>query len=98
MRNPTDSSRTSITIALSLGFLAMTLGGSALASDRKDASRDARGLVARQRPDPVAPPVATRTRVVEKAPPASANAPEWAGTWRDALRRLGLTLPEWSRF
>jgi hypothetical protein len=65
MRN---GSRTSLTIALSLGFVAMTLGESALAAGQRDATRGGKHPIVRIDPSPTpAPPLGTR-------PPASVSA------------------------
>ena len=99
MRNPTDSSRTSMTIALSLAFLAMTLSGPALAADRENASRGAKGAVAGHRPDRATLPISARTDVVvDRGPSFSAGTPGSAGAWRDTIVRLAFTLHSGIRF
>jgi hypothetical protein len=89
MPHPTIRSTTSLKVALSLGFLAMTLCGPALAADGKDASRGAKGDVVRQRPDHATLPVNARTGVEDKKPSSS---------WSDAFMRLALALREGIRF
>jgi hypothetical protein len=75
MRNPTNSSRSSLTIALSLGFLAMALCEPALAAGQRDASRGGKQSVVRNDPSPApAPPLGTKVRVIEKAPHAIVGA------------------------
>ena len=72
MRNPT---RSSLTIALSLGFLAMALCEPALAAGQRDASRGGKHSVVRNDPSPApAPPLGTKVGVIEKAPHASVGA------------------------
>lgn len=74
MRNPTNSSRSSLTIALSLGLLAMTLGQPALAAGQRDGSRGGKRSVVRIDPSPSpAPPLGTKVGVIEKAPHASVS-------------------------
>ena len=86
MRNPTNSSRSSLTIALSLGFLAMALCEPALAAGHRDTSRRGKQPVVGIDPSPApAPPLGTRVGVIEKAPHASVSASA-------ALMRLMFTL------
>jgi hypothetical protein len=77
-------------MALSLGFLAMTVGGPAAAADRRDASRGAKRSIVRFEPSPpVPPPINTRLGVIEKGPPLSVTA---------ALIRIAFTLRAGNRF
>ena len=87
MRNPTK-------VALSLGFLAMALGGPALAADGKDVGRGAKHAIVTSRPDHPTVPVSFRSGVVEKGPSESVGAPAPAGAWNDALMRLASMLRE----
>jgi hypothetical protein len=83
MRN---SSRTSLRIAFSLGFLAIAVCEPALAAGQRDTSRGGKHSVVRNDPSPApAPPLGTKVGVIEKAPHASVGA-------SSALIRLLLTL------
>lgn len=87
MRNSTNRSRSSLTIALSLGFLAMTLGQPALAAGQRDAMRGGKRSVVRHDPSPApAPPLNIRVGVIEKTPPTS------VGVSLDTLLRVSFAL------
>jgi hypothetical protein len=65
MRNP---KRTSLTIVLSLGLLAMTLGQPALAAGQRHPSRGGKRLVVRIDPSPApAPPLGAKVGVIENS-------------------------------
>jgi hypothetical protein len=99
MRNPTNSSRTSMTIALSLAIVAMTLSGPALAADRENATRGAKGAVVSHQPDPATLPISGRPDVVvDRGPSFGAGTPGSAGAWKDTLVRLAFTLRSGIRF
>jgi hypothetical protein len=81
-----------MTIALSLGLLAVTLGGPALAADGKDSDRGAKGTVVTQPPAHVTLPISLRSEVIDRQ--ASLMSPEkWmVGPWHHTLPRLLWTL------
>jgi len=66
MRDTTNRSRTSRTIALSLVILGMTLAAPALAAGRRDAERGAKRPVVRERPSDSTLPVGTKAKGVER--------------------------------
>ena len=84
MRKPT---RSSLTIAFSLGFLAMVLGQPALAAGPRDASRGGKRSIVRIEPSPAPePPLGIKIGEFEKTPPTS------IGLSVDALMRLSFAL------
>jgi hypothetical protein len=90
MRYSTNRSRTSMTIALSLALLAVTLGGPALAADAKDSGRGAKGTVVTQ-PAHVTLPIGVRPEVIDRQ--ASLSPDKWmVGPWHHTLPRLLWTL------
>jgi hypothetical protein len=98
MRNRTASSQASTRVALSLGILAMALGGPALAADGKDAGRGGKRAMVTSRPGHATLPVSPRSGVDEKGPAESVGAPASASRWNDALVRLASMLREGIRF
>jgi hypothetical protein len=98
MRNRTASSQASTRVALSLGILAMALGGPALAADGKDVGRGARRAMVTSRPNHATLPVSPRTGVGDKGPSESVGAPAPAGAWNDAFMKLASLLREGIRF
>lgn len=98
MRNPKNSSRNSMPIALTLGLLAMTLGGPAFAGNRGAADRGSKSPIVTQQPAHTTIPVSARGVTVDKAPFSSVGVPGLNGAWQDAVLRLVWMLEEGTGF